>query len=121
MTHVWQAQTRGRFYLVLMRHPFCRYTYQLEEGRPSTAMALSSKPNWSVIASWQTGVWQSRIYRSAVSCRSPNLLQLRNSPETKRRPPFSQAAKKHSLPVHSINSNRGNFDDTPCYMPYPAY
>jgi hypothetical protein len=33
MTHVWQAQTRGRFYLVLMRHPFCRYTYQLEEGR----------------------------------------------------------------------------------------
>ena len=33
MTHVWQAQTRGRFYLVLMRHPFCRYTYQLREGR----------------------------------------------------------------------------------------
>ena len=33
MTHVWQAQTRGRFYLVLMRHPFCRYTYQLQEGR----------------------------------------------------------------------------------------
>ena len=33
MTHVWQAQTRGRFYLVLMRHPFCRYSYQLIEGR----------------------------------------------------------------------------------------
>ncbi|MGH6706600.1 MAG: vgr related protein [Sphingomicrobium sp.] len=33
MTHVWQAQTRGRFYLVLMRHPFCRYTYQLQDGR----------------------------------------------------------------------------------------
>jgi hypothetical protein len=33
MTHVWQAQTRGRFYLVLMRHPFCRYSYQLVEGR----------------------------------------------------------------------------------------
>jgi hypothetical protein len=34
MTHVWQAQTRGRWYLPLMRHPFCRYTYQLIEGRP---------------------------------------------------------------------------------------
>ena len=34
MTHVWQAQTRGRFYLPLMRHPFCRYSYELVEGRP---------------------------------------------------------------------------------------
>ena len=34
MTHVWQTQTRGRFYLPLMRHPFCRYAYQLEQDRP---------------------------------------------------------------------------------------
>ncbi len=34
MTHVWQSQTRGRFYLPLMRHPFCRYSYRLEEDRP---------------------------------------------------------------------------------------
>jgi hypothetical protein len=34
MTHVWQSQTRGRFYLPLMRHPFCRYTYEIVEGRP---------------------------------------------------------------------------------------
>jgi hypothetical protein len=33
MTHVWQAQTRGRFYLVMMRHPFCRYSYRLDDGR----------------------------------------------------------------------------------------
>ena len=33
MTHVWQAQTRGRFYLVMMRHPFCRYSYRLKAGR----------------------------------------------------------------------------------------
>jgi hypothetical protein len=33
MTHVWQAQTRGRWYLPLMRHPFCRYGYRLIEGR----------------------------------------------------------------------------------------
>ncbi len=32
MTHVWQAQTRGRFYLPLMRHPFCRYAYDVREG-----------------------------------------------------------------------------------------
>ena len=30
MTHVWQAQAKGRFYLPLMRHPFCRYRYQLQ-------------------------------------------------------------------------------------------
>ena len=33
MNHVWQAQTRGKFYLVLMRHPFCRYNYDLIEGQ----------------------------------------------------------------------------------------
>ena len=34
MTHVWQAQKGGRFYLPLMRHPFCRYSYRLRPGRP---------------------------------------------------------------------------------------
>lgn len=34
MTHVWQAQQRGRWYLPLMRHPFCRYAYRLMPGRP---------------------------------------------------------------------------------------
>ena len=33
MTHVWQAQKGGRFYLPLMRHPFCRYRYALVPGR----------------------------------------------------------------------------------------
>ena len=33
MTHVWQAQTKGRYYLVLMRHPFCRYGYTVTPGR----------------------------------------------------------------------------------------
>ena len=32
MTHVWQAQRRGGWYLVLMRHPFCRYDYALRPG-----------------------------------------------------------------------------------------
>ena len=34
MTHVWQSQKSGRFYLPLMRHPFCRYRYRLVPGRP---------------------------------------------------------------------------------------
>jgi hypothetical protein len=33
MTHVWQAQRGGRFYLPLMRHPFCRYSYDLKPGK----------------------------------------------------------------------------------------
>ncbi len=33
MTHVWQAQLRGRWWLPLMRHPFCRYGYRYVPGR----------------------------------------------------------------------------------------
>ena len=33
MTHVWQAQKFGRLYLPLMRHPFCRYSYRLKDGK----------------------------------------------------------------------------------------
>lgn len=32
MAHVWQAQTRGRWYLVLRRHPWCRHDYALRPG-----------------------------------------------------------------------------------------
>ena len=34
MTHVWQAQRGGRWYLPLIRHPFCRYGYRLRPGKP---------------------------------------------------------------------------------------
>jgi hypothetical protein len=33
MVHVWQTQTKGRHWLVLRRHPFCRYDYKLKPGR----------------------------------------------------------------------------------------
>jgi hypothetical protein len=33
LTHVLQAQERGRFYLPLMRHPFCRYDYTIAPGK----------------------------------------------------------------------------------------
>jgi hypothetical protein len=32
LTHVWQAQRRGKLYLPLMRHPFCRYDYAVRAG-----------------------------------------------------------------------------------------
>ena len=32
MTHVWQTQTRGDWYLLLHRHPWCRYDYSLKPG-----------------------------------------------------------------------------------------
>jgi len=32
MTHVWQTQARGEWYLLLHRHPFCRYDYSLRPG-----------------------------------------------------------------------------------------
>jgi len=34
LCHVWQAQRRGRYYLPLMRHPFCSYHYTLRPGWP---------------------------------------------------------------------------------------
>jgi hypothetical protein len=43
LTHVWQSQTRGRFYLPLMRHPFCRYSYELEDRRPFSAYGLEQQ------------------------------------------------------------------------------
>ena len=43
MTHVWQAQTRGRFYLPLMRHPFCRYRYEFVPGRPFDRYGLEQQ------------------------------------------------------------------------------
>jgi hypothetical protein len=34
MTHVAQSAQGGKWYLPLMRHPFCRYDYEIEPGRP---------------------------------------------------------------------------------------
>jgi hypothetical protein len=32
MTHVWQSQHKGRWFLPLARHPLCRYDYALKPG-----------------------------------------------------------------------------------------
>jgi hypothetical protein len=43
MTHVWQTQVKGGFYLPLMRHPFCRYRYQLKAGKPFERYGLEQQ------------------------------------------------------------------------------
>jgi|SRR5690242_1559863 hypothetical protein len=43
LTHVWQTQKGGRFYLPLMRHPFCKYDYRLEPGRPFDRYGLEQQ------------------------------------------------------------------------------
>jgi hypothetical protein len=43
LTHVWQAQQCGRFYLPLMRHPFCRYSYELVPDRPFVRYGLEQQ------------------------------------------------------------------------------
>jgi hypothetical protein len=43
MVHVWQAQAKGRFYLPLMRHPFCRYDYHLTPGKPFDRYGLEQQ------------------------------------------------------------------------------
>ena len=43
LTHVWQAQKHGQFYLPLMRHPFCRYAYRLEPGKPFSRYGIEQQ------------------------------------------------------------------------------
>ena len=43
LVHVWQAQQKGRFWLPLMRHPFCRYGYRFEPDRPFTAYGIEQQ------------------------------------------------------------------------------
>jgi len=43
MVHVWQVQTRGRWHLVLRRHPLCRYDYALKPGWPLERYGLEQQ------------------------------------------------------------------------------
>lgn len=43
LTHVWQAQQSGKYYLPLMRHPFCRYAYTIKPGWPLQRYGLEQQ------------------------------------------------------------------------------
>ena len=72
MTHVWQAQKRGRFYLIFRRHPFCRYSYSIKPGWKLERYGLEQqaeivrhafmlRKGWAV-----TGVADKRVYELLV-------------------------------------------------------
>jgi hypothetical protein len=43
LTHVWQVQRWGRWHLILLRHPFCRYRYRLVPDRPFQRYGLEQQ------------------------------------------------------------------------------
>jgi hypothetical protein len=43
LTHVWQTQRRGEWYLLLHRHPLCRYDYSLKPGWPLTRYGIEQQ------------------------------------------------------------------------------
>ena len=52
LTHIWQTQTRGSWYLVLNRHPFCRYDYALKPGQPFSAYGIEQQAEIIKHAFW---------------------------------------------------------------------
>jgi len=52
LTHVWQTQTRGQWYLITHRHPFCRYSYSLKPGQPFSAYGIEQQAEIVKHAFW---------------------------------------------------------------------
>nr|WP_298927832.1 vgr related protein [uncultured Erythrobacter sp.] len=52
LTHVWQTQTRGDWYLILNRHPFCRYGYHLKPGQPFAQYGIEQQAEIVKHAFW---------------------------------------------------------------------
>jgi hypothetical protein len=52
LTHVWQTQTLGSWFLVLHRHPFCRYDYSLKPGQPFSTYGIEQQAEIVKHAFW---------------------------------------------------------------------
>ena len=52
LTHVWQTQTRGDWYLVLNRHPWCKYEYSLMPGQPLAKYGIEQQAEIVKHAFW---------------------------------------------------------------------
>ncbi|MBV7267079.1 vgr related protein [Erythrobacter ani] len=52
LAHVWQTQERGEWYLILNRHPFCRYDYSLKPGQPFSAYGIEQQAEIVKHAFW---------------------------------------------------------------------
>jgi hypothetical protein len=66
MTHIWQTQKAGRFYLPLMRHPFCRYRYSLKPGKPFSRYGIEQQAEivrHAFLAGRGAGLWDAAELR----------------------------------------------------------
>jgi hypothetical protein len=52
LTHIWQTQMRGDWYLITHRHPFCRYSYSLMPGQPFSAYGIEQQAEIVKHAFW---------------------------------------------------------------------
>lgn len=52
MVHVWQSQTRGRWFLIMNRLPWARYDYALKPGRPLTHYGVEQQAEIVKHAFW---------------------------------------------------------------------
>lgn len=68
MVHVWQSQRRGRWWLPLMRHPFCRYRYTFFEGKPFGRYGIEQQAE--IVRHWFTAK------RGRPSPGAPSLTEL---------------------------------------------
>jgi len=69
MAHVWQSQHRGRLWLPLMRHPFCRYDYRLAPGKPLTRYGIEQQ------AEIVRHAWLARMGMPVPGGHDPDLLE----------------------------------------------
>lgn len=80
LTHVWQTQTRGKWYLILNRHPFCRYSYSLMPGQPFSAYGIEQQAEIVKHAFWLrngarlAGVSDPSVYSTLVPFRTEGAL-----------------------------------------------
>lgn len=52
MTHVWQSQARGKWYLIFSRMPWARYDYSLKPGWPLTRYGVEQQAEIVKHAFW---------------------------------------------------------------------
>ncbi|MEP5938997.1 MAG: vgr related protein [Erythrobacter sp.] len=52
LVHVWQSQTRGKWYLVFCRMPWAQYGYSLKPGRPLTSYGIEQQAEIVKHAFW---------------------------------------------------------------------
>ena len=57
MVHVWQAQIHGVWWLPLMRHPFCRYDYELRPDWPLQSYGIEQQAEIAAHA-WLASIGQ---------------------------------------------------------------